>query len=396
MDTVRIFDTTLRDGEQSPGFSMNTSEKLRMARQLAALNVDVIEAGFPIASQGDLEAVQTVAKEIRDVPIAALARAKKDDVSAALEALEPAAAPRLHVFLATSDLHLRVKLNMTREKALEAIGAMIRYGRQHVDVVEFSAEDAGRTDIDFLCQVCRVAVDAGATVLNLPDTVGYAVPEEYGAMFTKVREYLGDPEGITLSAHCHDDLGLAVANSVAAVRAGVRQIECTINGIGERAGNASLEEVVVALAVRKESFGVTTGIRLNELFPTRRLLAEITGIQVVPNKAVVGSNAFAHEAGIHQDGIIKNPLTYEIISPQTVGVPSRSLVLGKHSGRNALRVTLRDLGYEPNDTELAECYRRVTALADQAKQVRTRDVVSIAHEVMRRRPAVARTASPAA
>ena len=393
MDTVRIFDTTLRDGEQSPGFSMNTSEKLKMARQLAALNVDVIEAGFPIASRGDLEAVQTVAKEIREVPIAALARAKKEDVSAALEALEPAAAPRLHVFLATSDLHLRVKLNMTREQALEAIAAMIRYGRQHVDVVEFSAEDAGRTDIDFLCQVCRVAVDVGATVLNLPDTVGYAVPEEYGAMFTKVRESLGDPEGITLSAHCHDDLGLAVANSLAAVRAGVRQIECTINGIGERAGNASLEEVVVALAVRKDNFGVTTGIRLDQLFPASRLLTEITGAQVAPNKAVVGANAFAHEAGIHQDGIIKNPLTYEILSPQTVGVPNRSLVVGKHSGRHALRMTLKDLGYEASDAELAEIYRRVTTLADQAKQVRTRDIVGIAHEVIRRRPATVATES---
>lgn len=393
MDTVRIFDTTLRDGEQSPGFSMNTSEKLKMARQLAALNVDVIEAGFPIASRGDLEAVQTVAKEIREVPIAALARAKKEDVSAALEALEPAAAPRLHVFLATSDLHLRVKLNMTREQALEAIAAMIRYGRQHVDVVEFSAEDAGRTDIDFLCQVCRVAVDAGATVLNLPDTVGYAVPEEYGAMFTKVRESLGDPEGITLSAHCHDDLGLAVANSLAAIRAGVRQIECTINGIGERAGNASLEEVVVALAVRKDNFGVTTGIRLDQLFPASRLLTEITGAQVAPNKAVVGANAFAHEAGIHQDGIIKNPLTYEILSPQTVGVPNRSLVVGKHSGRHALRMTLKDLGYEASDAELAEIYRRVTTLADQAKQVRTRDIVGIAHEVIRRRPATVATES---
>ncbi len=396
MDAVRIFDTTLRDGEQSPGFSMNTAEKVRMARQLAALGVDVIEAGFPIASQGDLEAVRKVAEEVRDVPIAALARAKKEDVRAAIEALESATEPRLHVFLATSDLHMRVKLNMTREQVLEAIDSMVRLGRQHVAEVEFSAEDAGRTEIGFLCRVCRVAIDAGASVLNLPDTVGYAVPEEYAEMFRRVREYLGDPPGITLSAHCHDDLGLAVANSLAAVRAGVRQIECTINGIGERAGNASLEEVVVALAVRKESFGVTTGIRLNELFPTSRLLSEITGIQVVPNKAVVGSNAFAHEAGIHQDGIIKNPLTYEIISPQTVGVPSRSLVLGKHSGRNALRVTLRDLGYEPNDTELAECYRRVTALADQAKQVRTRDVMSIAHEVMRRRPAVAQTASPAA
>src|SRR6201997_3915707 len=387
MDVVRIFDTTLRDGEQSPGFSMNTEEKIRMARQLAVLGVDVIEAGFPIASRGDLEAVRMVAREVRSVPIAALARAKKDDVSAAIEALEPAAASRLHIFLATSDLHRQVKLNMTREQALEAIGSMIRLGRQHVGEVEFSAEDAGRTDIDFLCQVCRVAVDAGATTLNLPDTVAYAVPEEYGAMFRRVREYLGDPPGITLSAHCHDDLGLAVANSLAAVRAGVRQIECTINGIGERAGNASLEEVVVALAVRKESFGVSTRIRLEELFRASRLLTEITGAQVAPNKAIVGANAFAHEAGIHQDGIIKNPLTYEIISPQTVGVPARSLVLGKHSGRHALRITLKDLGYEASDTELAEIYRRVTTLADESKQVRARDILRIAHEVIRRRPA---------
>jgi len=387
MDVVRIFDTTLRDGEQSPGFSMNTEEKIRLAHQLAALNVDVIEAGFPIASRGDLEAVKKVAQEVRTVPIAALARAKKQDVDAAVEALKPAASSRLHVFLATSDLHLRVKLNMTREQALEAITSMVRHGRQHVGEVEFSAEDAGRTDIDFLCQVCRAAVDAGATVLNLPDTVGYAVPEEYGAMFTKVREYLGDPDGVMLSAHCHDDLGMAVANSLAAVRAGVRQIECTINGIGERAGNASLEEVVVALAVRKESFGVTTGIRLEELFPTSRMLTEITGAQVAPNKAIVGANAFAHEAGIHQDGIIKNPLTYEIISPQSVGVPARSLVLGKHSGRNALRQTLHDLGYDASDSELAEVYARVTALADQSKLVRARDILAIAHEVIRRRPA---------
>jgi 2-isopropylmalate synthase len=397
MDVVRIFDTTLRDGEQSPGFSMNTAEKIRLAKQLAILGVDVIEAGFPIASRGDLEAVRMVAKEVRDVPIAALARAKKEDVSAAIEALEPAAASRLHIFLATSDLHLRVKLKMSREQALEAIGSMIKLGRRHVGEVEFSAEDAGRTDIDYLCQVCRVAVDAGATTLNLPDTVGYAVPEEYGAMFRKVREYLGDPAGITLSAHCHDDLGMAVANSLAAIRAGVRQIECTINGIGERAGNASLEEVVVALAVRKDSFNVTTGIRLEHLFPTSRMLTEITGAQVAPNKAVVGANAFAHEAGIHQDGIIKNPQTYEIISPETVGVPSRSLVLGKHSGRNALRKSLRDLGYEPSDADLAECYRRVTALADQSKQVRQRDLVAIAHEVMRRgATTLAKEASPAA
>ena len=384
MNVVRIFDTTLRDGEQSPGFSMNTSEKIRLARQLEALGVDVIEAGFPISSRGDLEAVKKVAQEVRTVPIAALARARKDDVMAAVEALQPAAASRLHVFLATSDLHLDVKLHMTRAQALEAISAMVRLGRQHVAEVEFSAEDAGRTDIDFLCQVCRTAVDAGATILNLPDTVGYAIPEEYGAMFLKIREYLGDPQGITLSAHCHDDLGMAVANSLAAVRAGVRQIECTINGIGERAGNASLEEVVVALAVRKESFGVTTGIRLEHLFPTSRMLSEITGAAVAPNKAVVGANAFAHEAGIHQDGIIKNPLTYEIISPQSVGVPARLLVLGKHSGRNALRSNLHDLGYQPSETELAEVYRRITELADDSKEVRPRDLVAIAHEVMRR------------
>src|SRR5437879_9497861 len=387
MDVLHIFDATLRDGEQSPGVSMNTGEKIRLARQLAALNVDIFEAGFPISSRGDLEAVQKVAQEVRTVPIAALARARKEDVSAAVEALKPAAAPRLHIFLATSDLHLNVKLKMSREQALEAIGSMVRYGRQHVGEIEFSAEDAGRTDIGFLCQVCRVAVDAGATVLNLPDTVGYAVPEEYGAMFTKVREYLGDAQGITLSAHCHDDLGMAVENSLAAVRAGVRQIECTINGNGDTAGNASLEARGVALAVRKDSFGVTTGIRMEELFPTSRMLTEITGAQVAPNKAIVGANAFAHEAGIHQDGIIKNPLTYEIISPETVGVPKRSLVLGKHTGRNALRMTLRDLGYDASDTELAEVYSRVTALADQSKQVRSRDILAIAHEVIRRRPA---------
>ncbi len=384
MDVVRIFDTTLRDGEQSPGFSMNTDEKIRMARQLAKLGVDTIEAGFPISSRGDLEAVQAVAREVRDVPIAALARAKKSDIDAAVEALTPAASSRLHIFLATSDLHLQVKLHMTREQALEAIGSMIRYGRQHVAEVEFSAEDAGRTEIAYLCQVCKTAVDAGASILNLPDTVGYAVPEEYGEMFRRVREFLGDQQGITLSAHCHDDLGLAVANSLAAVRAGVRQIECTVNGIGERAGNAALEEIAVALAVRKDSFGVTTNIKLDQLFPASRLLTEVTGAVVAPNKAVVGANAFAHEAGIHQDGIIKNPLTYEIISPETVGVPSRSLVMGKHSGRNALRSNLRDLGFAASDAELAEIYRRVTALADESKSVRPRDILGIAHEVMRR------------
>jgi 2-isopropylmalate synthase len=395
MSHVRIFDTTLRDGEQSPGFSMNTEEKIRMARQLAALGVDTIEAGFPIASKGDLEAVIAVAKEVRDVPVAALARARKDDILAAAEALKPAKTPRMHVFLATSDLHLKVKLHMTREQALEAIESMVKLARSFVGEVEFSAEDAGRTDIDFLCKACEAAVRGGATVLNLPDTVGYAVPEEYGEMFRKVREHLGDPEHIILSAHCHDDLGLAVANSLAAVKAGVRQIECTVNGIGERAGNAALEEVAVALAVRKESFGVATKLKLDELYKSSKLLTEITGAVVAPNKAVVGANAFAHEAGIHQDGIIKNPLTYEIISPETVGVPSRSLVLGKHSGRHALRESLKELGYEPSDEQLAECYRRVTAFADTSKNVRARDLMTIAHEVIRRK-VVATSASSVA
>jgi 2-isopropylmalate synthase len=397
MSYVRIFDTTLRDGEQSPGFSMNTREKIRMAHQLAALGVDIIEAGFPIASRGDLEAVMAVAREVREVPIAALARARKDDILAAAEALKPAKSPRMHVFLATSDLHLEAKLHMTRQQALDAIGSMIKLARNYVEEVEFSAEDAGRTAIDFLCQACQVAVDNGASVLNLPDTVGYAVPEEYGEMFSKVRESLVDADHVTLSAHCHDDLGLAVANSLAAVRAGVRQIECTVNGIGERAGNAALEEVAVALAVRKNSFGVATNLKLDELYKSSRLLIEITGAQVAPNKAVVGANAFAHEAGIHQDGIIKNPLTYEIISPEAVGVPSRSLVLGKHSGRNALRITLKELGYEANDVELAECYRRVTAFADESKQVRARDIMTIAHEVIRRKNVPVTTgASPVA
>jgi 2-isopropylmalate synthase len=385
MSHVQIFDTTLRDGEQSPGFSMNTSEKIRMAHQLAALGVDVIEAGFPIASKGDLEAVLAVAREVKEVPIAALARARKDDILAAVEALKPAKYPRLHVFLATSDLHLQTKLHMTRQQALEAIGSMIKLARNYVAEVEFSAEDAGRTELEFLCEACQVAISNGATVLNLPDTVGYAVPEEYGAMFRRVREHLGDPDHVTLSAHCHDDLGLAVANSLAAVRAGVRQIECTVNGIGERAGNAALEEVAVALAVRRESFGIATNLKLNELYKSSRLLTEITGALVAPNKAVVGANAFAHEAGIHQDGIIKNPLTYEIISPEAVGVPSRSLVLGKHSGRHALRQTLQQLGYQPSDTELAECYRRVTLFADQTKQVGARDIMAIAHQVIRRK-----------
>jgi len=348
MQQVHIFDTTLRDGEQSPGFSMTVAEKLRMALQLENLGVDVIEAGFPIASPGD----------------------------SALAAIEPSAHPRVHIFLATSDLHLKHKLRISRQDALNAVDQMVRHARNHCAEVEFSAEDASRSDVDFLCQVVEIAANAGATIINLPDTVGYAIPSEYATMFTKVREHLINHEKITLSAHCHNDLGLAVANSLAAVAAGARQIECTVNGIGERAGNASLEELAVAFAVRQATFGISTGIRLPEIFPTSQLLAQITGTGVAPNKAVVGANAFAHEAGIHQDGIIKNPLTYEIISPEAVGVPARKLILGKHSGRNAVRARLTELGQHPSDSQLDDCYRRITILADVNKNISDRELLT--------------------
>jgi 2-isopropylmalate synthase len=383
MDTVQIFDTTLRDGEQSPGFSMNREEKLRLARQLERLGVDVIEAGFPIASEGDFEAAHAVALEVKDSRVAALARAYVLDIDAGLRAIEPAAKPRLHIFLATSDLHLKYKLRMSREAALEQVGKMIRYARERCDEIEFSAEDASRSDIDYLTDIFETAAEAGATILNIPDTVGYSTPEEYGAIFRHIAEHTQRFPGIVLSAHCHNDLGLAVANSLAAIAAGARQVECTINGIGERAGNASLEEIVVALEVRRASFGVGTRINLKEIYATSRLLSEITGVSVAPNKAVVGANAFAHEAGIHQDGILKNPLTYEIISPQEVGVPARRLVLGKHSGRNALRAHLLELGFMTNDEELRLCYSAAMALADEAKQVTDRDLLTIVHQVRR-------------
>ena len=383
MELVRIFDTTLRDGEQSPGFSMNCQEKLRLARQLEDLGVDIIEAGFPVASPGDLEAVQAVAKEIKHARVAALARARQEDVDAALRALEPAARPRLHIFLATSDLHLKYKLRSSRPEALGLIAQMVGYGRERCAEVEFSAEDASRSDAGFLCEAALAAVSAGATILNLPDTVGYTTPEEYAAMFRQVRKHIAAFPNITLSAHCHNDLGLAVANSLAAIVAGARQVECTINGIGERAGNASLEEIAVALHVRQAHFEAGTNLSLEKIFPTSRLLSEITGVRVPPNKAVVGANAFAHEAGIHQDGILKNPLTYEIIDPEKVGVPARQLVLGKHSGRNALRARLGELGYAASDGELSECYRLAIERADSSKQVTDRDLLSIIHRVRR-------------
>lgn len=383
MDTIHIFDTTLRDGEQSPGFSMNRVEKLQLAHQIEELGVDVIEAGFPIASPGDLEAVRAVASEIKHCRVAALARARQEDVDAALRGLEPASKPRLHVFLATSDLHLKHKLRISRSEALAQIATMVRFAHAHCENVEFSAEDASRSDIDFLCEVALAAAEAGANVVNLPDTVGYATPEEYAGIFRRIRACLAAYPNVELSAHCHNDLGLAVANSLAAVGAGARQVECTINGIGERAGNASLEEVSVALHVRRSFYGAETNIVLEKIYPSSRLLSSITGVPVPPNKAVVGANAFAHEAGIHQDGILKNPLTYEIIVPEKVGVPARRLVLGKHSGRNALRARLDELGYQITDAELAECYSMTIAMADAEKEVTDRDLLSFIHQVRR-------------
>ena len=378
MEMVRIFDTTLRDGEQAPGFSMNTAEKLQLARRLESLGVDVIEAGFPIASQGDFEAVREVAREIKHSTVAGLARARREDIDAALGALERAARPRVHVFLATSDLHLKHKLRISRTEALESIGKMVEYAKGHCPEVEFSAEDASRSDVEFLGQAFSVAADAGATILNAPDTVGYATPEEYGGMFRALGSKVSGRSGVIWSAHCHNDLGLAVANSLAAVKAGARQVECTINGIGERAGNAAMEEIAVALAVRPDRYETGTRLRLNELYATSRLLSEITGISVPPNKAVVGANAFAHEAGIHQDGILKNPLTYQVISPEAVGVPAHRLVLGKHSGRNALRARLAELGVIISEDELRECYRQVMALADAKKEITDEDIKRLA------------------
>ncbi len=379
MDIVQIFDTTLRDGEQAPGFSMNTAEKLRLARQLETLGVDVIEAGFPIASKGDFEAVKAVAGAIRESTVAGLARATRADIEAALGAVEAADRPRVHVFLATSDLHLKYKLRISREQAIEAIGTMVRFASERCPEVEFSAEDASRSELDFLVKAFTTAADAGATVLNVPDTVGYTTPEEYGTLFRNLRDRLNRP-GLVWSAHCHNDLGLAVANSLAAVAAGARQVECAVNGIGERAGNAALEEVAVALAVRRDHYQAETRLKLSELCNTSHMLTEITRVPVPPNKAVVGANAFAHEAGIHQDGILKNPLTYQVISPEAVGVSAHRLVLGKHSGRNALRSRLTALGVALDDEELGRCYRLVMAMADVKKDITDSDLLTLARD----------------
>ena len=376
-DRITIFDTTLRDGEQAPGFSLTVPEKLQLARQLDALGVDVIEAGFPIASEADAEAVRTIATEVRRPIVAALARCRRDDIDRAGQSVAPAARPRIHTFIATSDLHLTRKLNITREACLEAAVAAIMQARRYTDDVQFSAEDATRSDLDFLCRVIESVIEAGATTINLPDTVGYATPDEIVAFFTTVLGRVPNAGRAVFSAHCHDDLGLAVANTLVALQSGVRQVECTINGIGERAGNASLEEIVMATRVRSDRLPFETGIVTPALYATSQMLTALTGEPVQANKAIVGRNAFAHEAGIHQDGMLKDRRTYEIMRPEDVGVPATTLVLGKHSGRHALQHRLQGLGVELSRLELDRLYRRMIALADAQKSVSDAELMEL-------------------
>jgi 2-isopropylmalate synthase len=377
---VRIFDTTLRDGEQSPGCSMTVAEKVRLAHKLGELGVDVMEAGFPIASAGDFEAVQKVGREV-SVKVAALARCTALDVERAAKALEGArVAPRIHVFLATSDVHLKYKLKKTRAQVIEEAARAVTLARRYVEDVEFSAEDGGRTPAAYLIEVARAVVGAGATTVNVPDTVGYSIPEEYGALIGEVASALGS--SAVVSVHCHNDLGLAVANSLAAVQHGARQIECTVNGIGERAGNCSLEEIVMVLKTRADKLPFTTGINTEALFPASQLLTEIIGVGVQPNKAIVGRNAFAHEAGIHQDGFLKERTTYEIIEPHSVGVPESRLVLGKHSGRHALRARCEELGLPLDKEQLDQVYARFSAFTDTKKGILDEEIRTLVNEVL--------------
>lgn len=386
-DQILIFDTTLRDGEQSPGCSMNLAEKLEMGRQLDLLGVDIIEAGFPIASQGDFEAVVAVASEIRRPIIAALARANDMDIDRAWEALKGAERPRIHLFIATSDIHLQYKLRKTREEILRQISLCVARAKSHCHDIEFSPEDAGRTDRGYLLECCHAAVESGATVLNLPDTVGYCLESEYESMFAQVKAGVPGMDHVILSTHSHDDLGLAVANTLAGIRGGARQVECTINGIGERAGNAALEEVVMAIKVRGDALNVITGVRTEQLYPSSQLLARLTGMAVQRNKAVVGRNAFAHEAGIHQDGVLKNAITYEIMQPKSVGMPSNEMVLGKHSGRHALAQRYEELGHHLSKPEIDRAYQSFTALADRKKVVYDEDLLGIITEGFENAPA---------
>ncbi len=378
---LAIFDTTLRDGEQAPGYSMRIHEKVRLARQLDSLGVDVIEAGFPIASDADAAAVQAVAAAVRRPVIAGLARACPGDIDCAARALRPAARSRIHTFIATSDLHLSRKLNMTREACLEATVAAVRLARRHTDDVQFSAEDATRSDPEFLCRVVEAAIAAGASTINLPDTVGYSTPDEIAEFFTSILSRVPNGDRAVFSTHCHNDLGLAVANSLAAVRAGVRQIECTVNGIGERAGNASLEEVVMAISVRSDRHPFQMGIRTRELYASSQLLTEVTGQAVQANKAIVGRNAFAHEAGIHQDGMLKDRRTYEIMRPEDVGVPASTLVLGKHSGRHAVQKRCEAMGVVLSRLDIDRVYRQMIALADAHKSVTDVQLAAIVAQV---------------
>ena len=377
-DRVYIFDTTLRDGEQSPGCSMTVPEKTRMARKLVELGVDILEAGFPIASDGDFEAVDAISREFHWVTVAALARACTLDVERAARSLERARRPRIHTFIATSEIHLKYKLKKPQQQVLDEAVAAVELARQYVDDVEFSAEDGARTDPDFLEAISKAVVAAGARTVNIPDTVGYSAPREYGMLIGRIARALGDCA--VVSVHCHDDLGLAVANSLAAVEAGARQIECTINGIGERAGNCSLEEVVMIMKTRNDVYPYATGIHTEHLFAASELLSSIITFGPQPNKAIVGRNAFAHEAGIHQDGYLKEKTTYEIIDPKSVGVPEGKLVLGKHSGRHALHKRCEDLGFSLNREELDTLYRRFTALADRKKGVMDEEIIALIRE----------------
>jgi 2-isopropylmalate synthase len=386
MDRVIIFDTTLRDGEQAPGFSMNTGEKLEMARQLARLNVDVIEAGFPISSDEDFEATREVARQVGAVEgspiICGLSRVGLGDIDRCWEAVKHARRPRIHTFVATSDIHLKYKLRKSRGEVLRAATEAVRHARGYCEDVEFSPEDASRSDFDYMCEVLEAVIDAGARTVNIPDTVGYAIPREWGERIARIRERVRNSARAILSVHCHNDLGQAVANSLVAIMNGARQVECTVNGIGERAGNASLEEIVMALHTRKDYFGVETAVRSEEIFRSSRMLSHITGVHVQPNKAIVGENAFAHEAGIHQDGVLKEKLTYEIMRPEDIGRAANKLVMGKHSGRHALAARLRDLGLSLDDAELGKAFKKFKDLADKKKEIFDEDLLTIVKDEM--------------
>jgi 2-isopropylmalate synthase len=384
---VRIFDTTLRDGEQSPGISLNRQEKVEIAQQLARLGVDVIEAGFPITSPGDFEAVQAIAREVEGPVICGLARTAKEDIDAAWNAVKDSERPRIHTFIATSDIHIERKLQTTREDVKGQARAAVAHARQHTDDVEFSPEDGSRSDVEFMAEVIQIALDEGATTINVPDTVGYTMPHEYAAMFDELYRLVPSLHGVVVSVHCHNDLGLAVANSFAGLTAGCRQVECAVNGIGERAGNASLEEIVMLLHTRQSSVGLWTEANTQEIARTSRLISRLTGYTVQPNKAIVGRNAFAHEAGIHQDGVLKDRTTYEIMDATTIGLDTNSIVLGKHSGRHALRKALEELGFKVQGAALNQAFKRFKEIADKKKKVTALDLEAIVSDEMRQSPA---------